>query len=205
MVVTVLIVDGLITPLVTLMARIVVDIGKERQMDDFTTPALTALDLRTRLVNDVLWGTAPANVGEWYDRLDAIIAAARQPDKRPSAQMMEHHEAYCGCRGAQTRRASERLAAQQPDERVAGERCATCDGQGWHVESAHDPRCDGTCAVGCPVPVQAQCTECSGTGHLPPPAAPKLERLTGNEQCTYYYGDNFGCGEPKSAHYVRWN
>lgn len=36
--------------------------------------------------------------------------------------------------------------------------CPHCGGRGW-IEvtgSAHDPRCDGTCSVGCPVPVREQ-------------------------------------------------
>jgi hypothetical protein len=112
-------------------------------MPDPTTPALTALDLRTRLVNDVLWGTAPANVGEWYDRLDAIIAAAvgdapkviedltaeighlrdeldaaQQPD--PATPALTAHN--CGCAEARMvvncSCSCHRLATQQPDERV---------------------------------------------------------------------------------------
>lgn len=48
------------------------------------------------------------------------------------------------------------------------ERCPNCDARGWYevIGNAHDPRCDGTCSVGCPVPVQEQeqCAACEGTG-----------------------------------------
>jgi hypothetical protein len=48
--------------------------------------------------------------------------------------------------------------------------CHYCSGQGWTpvIESGHDPRCDGTCSIGCPVPIQAQqqCGFCDG-GMIP--------------------------------------
>ena len=28
--------------------------------------------------------------------------------------------------------------------------------KGWHCEAEHDPRCDGSCSIGCPVPVQVE-------------------------------------------------
>ena len=48
------------------------------------------------------------------------------------------------------------------------EECPECGGSGW-IEAMgmeHDPRCDGTCKVGCPVPVQVQeqCDLCAGQG-----------------------------------------
>ena len=46
--------------------------------------------------------------------------------------------------------------------------CERCRGLGWYevTVSVHDPACDGTCAVGCPVPelAQEQCAACNGTG-----------------------------------------
>jgi len=52
------------------------------------------------------------------------------------------------------------------DERKA--RCSYCQGLGWceGTASEHDPRCDGSCSVGCPVPVQIQveCEVCEGLG-----------------------------------------
>ena len=45
-------------------------------------------------------------------------------------------------------------------------RCRYCNGQGWIevIESGHDPQCDGTCSIGCPIPIQAQqqCEWCDG-------------------------------------------
>lgn len=56
--------------------------------------------------------------------------------------------------------------------------CGRCGGAGWYVVTvpAHDPRCDGSCSVGCPVPVEAQeqCRECCGTGK-------ELEALEGGK------------------------
>ena len=49
--------------------------------------------------------------------------------------------------------------------------CGICEGRGWYevTGSAHDPRCDGTCSIGCPVPVQEQeqCGACYGSGKRP--------------------------------------
>ena len=44
--------------------------------------------------------------------------------------------------------------------------CPECNGDGGHriTVPAHDPRCDGSCAVGCPVPVEEWewCRACGG-------------------------------------------
>jgi hypothetical protein len=46
--------------------------------------------------------------------------------------------------------------------------CDWCSGQGWYeiTVTVHDPRCDGTCSIGCPVPSQgqAECGLCGSTG-----------------------------------------
>ena len=52
--------------------------------------------------------------------------------------------------------------------------CDECSGTGWIevTRAEHDPRCDGTCNAGCPVPVldRDRCDACGGTGASPPPA-----------------------------------
>ena len=49
-------------------------------------------------------------------------------------------------------------------------KCPECNGSGA-IETtgmAHDPKCDGTCRVGCPVPVQERepCYVCDGSGEV---------------------------------------
>lgn len=50
------------------------------------------------------------------------------------------------------------------------EQCPVCNGHGSYtvIESGHDPNCDGTCAIGCPVPIEAleECSACNGTGEM---------------------------------------
>lgn len=44
-------------------------------------------------------------------------------------------------------------------------KCEHCQGDGWTIEPAHNPYCDGSC-VNCPVAEQVRCEYCWGMGYL---------------------------------------
>lgn len=50
------------------------------------------------------------------------------------------------------------------------ENCLRCLGSGVDPVPAqhHHPRCDGSCLMGCPIPVEVPCGNCGGYGKVEP-------------------------------------
>lgn len=71
--------------------------------------------------------------------------------------------------------------------------CPDCNGDGWYsvIGSACDPRCDGSCEVGCPVPVEEQtkCERCLGTGKI----HVSYNATDGCPECGYESGHRESC------------